>query len=103
MALAIGCTAIFFVGWDVFHPFSVRGFVTCYFAVVFIFVMYVVGKIKYLRQGKGWVKPEEADLVSGKAEIDAECRHWEEGGIEEVEKARLAKMGWFRRNMEKMW
>ncbi|KAF5002732.1 hypothetical protein FGRMN_129 [Fusarium graminum] len=103
MALAIGCTAIFFVGFDVFSPFNTRGFVTCYFAVAFIVVMYVIGKIKYLRQGKGWVKPENADLVTGKAEIDEECRQWEEGGIEEVEKARLAKLNGFRRTMEKMW
>ncbi|KAG8671015.1 hypothetical protein FPOAC1_004252 [Fusarium poae] len=103
MALVIGCTAIFFVGFDVLSPFNTRGFVTRYFAVAFILVMYVIGKIEYLRQGRGWVEPENADLITGKAEIDEECRQWEEGGIEDVEKARLTKMNWLRRTAEKMW
>ncbi|RKL31517.1 putative proline-specific permease put4 [Fusarium proliferatum] len=103
MALALGCTAIFFVGFDVFSPFSLRGFITSYFAVAFTAVMYLVGKIKYWREGKGIVSPKDADLITGKAEIDEECRHWEEGGIEEVEKARLAEMTWARRAWERMW
>ncbi|KLP21546.1 putative general amino acid permease [Fusarium fujikuroi] len=103
MALALGCTAIFFVGFDVFSPFSLRGFITSYFAVAFTAVMYLVGKIKYWREGKGIVNPKDADLITGKAEIDEECRHWEEGGIEEVERARLAEMTWARRAWERMW
>ena len=59
---------------------------------------------KYWREGRGgFVNPHDADLFSGKAEIDAECRHWEDGGIEEVEKARLANMRGIRRFWEKMW
>jgi amino acid transporter len=42
-------------------------------------------------------------LWSGKAEVDAECRHWEEGGIAENEKARLAQLPFMRRTWEKMW
>lgn len=103
MALTIGCIAILFVGFDVFSPFSVRGFVTSYFAVAFTAVMYLIGKIRYLREGKGIVDPKSADLITGKAEIDEECRQWEEGGLEEVEKARLAEMNWVRRTWERMW
>ncbi|KAG7118492.1 hypothetical protein HYQ44_005635 [Verticillium longisporum] len=56
------------------------------------------------RGGKmGFIAAKDADLVSGKDEIDEECRHWEEGGIEEVEKARLAEMSVGRRTWERMW
>ncbi|KAM0542985.1 hypothetical protein ACHAPJ_012542 [Fusarium lateritium] len=103
LALTLGCTAIFFVGFDVFSPFSLRGFITSYFAVAFTAVMYAVGKVKFWKQGRGIVSPAEADLITGKAEIDAECRQWEEGGIDEVEKARLAQMHWVRRAWERMW
>ncbi|EXA39756.1 hypothetical protein FOVG_11237 [Fusarium oxysporum f. sp. pisi HDV247] len=103
MALALGCTAILFVGFDVFSPFSLRGFITSYFAVGFTAVMYLIGKIKYWREGRGVVNPKNADLITGKAEIDEECRQWEEGGIEEVEKARLAEINWARRTWERMW
>ena len=65
--------------------------------------MYLIGKIKYWREGRGVVNPKNADLITGKAEIDEECRQWEEGGIEEVEKARLAEMNWARRTWERMW
>ncbi|KAG7410554.1 Proline-specific permease [Fusarium oxysporum f. sp. rapae] len=103
MALALGYTAILFVAFDVFSLFSLRGFITSYFAVGFTAVIYLVGKIKYWREGRGVVNPENADLITGKAEIDEECRQWEEGGIEEVEKARLAEMNWARRTWERMW
>lgn len=103
-ALFIGCLALTFVGFDIFEPFNVRGFITSYFALLFCAVMYVIGRIKYWREGRGGlVDPKEADLFSGKAEIDAECRHWEEGGIENVEKARLAELPFVRRQWEKIW
>lgn len=68
--------------------------------------MFLVGKIKYMLEGRcgyGFVKPAEADLHSGMAEINAECRQWEEGGLEETEKARLAEMPFWRRVWEKTW
>ncbi|KAF2013488.1 lysine-specific permease [Aaosphaeria arxii CBS 175.79] len=104
VALVFGCCALLFVGFDVFKPFSVRGFVTSYFAIAFCLFMFLVGRIKYWREGKGgFVSPKTADLYTGKAEIDAECRHWEEGGIENVERARLAEMPFWRRQWEKIW
>ncbi|KAI7760057.1 hypothetical protein LZL87_012428 [Fusarium oxysporum] len=85
MALALGCTVILFVGFNVFSPFSLRGFITSYFAVGFTEVMYLVGKIKYWREGRGVVNPKNADLITGEAEIDEERMQWEEGayGFEE--------------------
>ncbi|KAM5344436.1 hypothetical protein ACJ41O_012972 [Fusarium nematophilum] len=104
LALVVGCTALLFVGFDIFRPFDTRGFVTTCFAIGFAAFMFAAGKVKYWKEGRGgFVDPKEADLVSGKAEIDAECRHWEEGGIDEVERARLADLSWARRTWERMW
>lgn len=100
VAFVVGILALIFVGFDVFSPFSVRGFVTSYFAVAFAFVTFFIWKI--VKRTK-LVKPEEADLVSGKAEVDAECRVWEEGGVEERERERLAQLGLVRRMWEKIW
>lgn len=106
MSLTIGILALVFVGFDVFSPeFSVRGFVTSYFGLIFAIVMFGVGRVLFRLQGRSseFVDPKEADLWSGKAECDAECRHWEEGGIEENEKARLAEMSALRRAWERCW
>ncbi|CAI6336225.1 unnamed protein product [Periconia digitata] len=104
VALTLGCLALIFVGFDVFVPWDLRGFITSYFALAFAAVMFLIGTIKYQREGKGgFVSAKDADLYSGKAEVDAECRHWEEGGIEEVEKARIAEMPFVRRQWEKIW
>ncbi|KAG7106554.1 Lysine-specific permease like protein [Verticillium longisporum] len=105
VSLICGCTALVFVGFDVFSPFSIRGFITSYFALLWAAVMFGVGRfLVWKRGGKmGFIAAKDADLLSGKDEIDEECRHWEEGGIEEVEKARLAKMSVGRRTWEKMW
>ncbi|TEA14662.1 putative proline-specific permease put4 [Colletotrichum sidae] len=100
LALVLGVLALIFVGFDNFYPFSVRGFITSYFGLIFGIFTFVIWKV--LKKTR-FVQPKEADLVSGKAEIDAECRHWEEGGIEEVERARLAEMSVLRRTWEKMW
>ncbi|KAK7960507.1 proline permease [Apiospora saccharicola] len=100
VALVIGWLALLFVGYSSFAPFDTRSFITAYFAVGWGGFMFVAWKL--LKRTK-MVKPAEADLISGKKEIDDECRHWEEGGIEEVEKARLAQMGFARRCWERMW
>lgn len=104
LALTIGCLALLFVGVDIFEPFDLRGFITSYFPLVFASFMFVVGKIKYWKENRGgFVDPKKADLFSGKAEVDAECRHWEEGGLQESEKARLAEISFMRRTWERMW
>ncbi|KAK1963291.1 amino acid permease [Colletotrichum sublineola] len=100
LALLLGILALIFVGFDNFYPFSVRGFITAYFGLAFGIFTFVVWKV--LKKTK-FVQPKEADLISGKAEVDAECRHWEEGGIEEVERQRLSEMSVLRRTWEKIW
>lgn len=75
MAIGTGLTILVFVGFDVFVPFSVQGFVTSYFGVAFSTVAFVVWKV--VKKTK-FVKPEEADIWSGKAEVDEECKIWED-------------------------
>lgn len=99
-ALFLGCVALLFIGFDAFSPFSVQGFVTGYFCLPYSATLFVFWK---LYKGTSLVRPEEADLVSGKAEADAECAQWEEGGIEENWQRRLAAMPWWQRYWEKMW
>ncbi|KAH9884243.1 amino acid permease/ SLC12A domain-containing protein [Xylariomycetidae sp. FL2044] len=100
LALALGVLALIFVGFDVFYPFDVRGFVTAYFALAFGIFMFCLWKV--VKRTK-LVRPRDADLITGKKEVDEECRHWEEGGIEENERARLAQMPFWKRCWERMW
>lgn len=100
LAIAVGCLVMLFIGFDVFVPWSTEGFVTSYFGLAFCVVMFVFWKL--FKRTK-FVEAARADIISGKAEIDAECWHWEEGGAEENEKKRLAQMSFVRRTWEKMW
>ncbi|KAJ5122515.1 hypothetical protein N7448_003647 [Penicillium atrosanguineum] len=99
-AICIGSVTAIFNGFSVFKPFSVQGFVTSYFGLAFWVVMYVFWKVYHRTK---LVNPAEADLYSGKAEVDEECKLWEDGGWEERRKAELAQMNWGRRVWEKMW
>lgn len=99
-ALALGVLMLLFVGYDGFAPFDARGFITNYFGLawgVFMFALWKV--VKRTR----FIPSRDVDLISGKKECDDECRQWEEGGIEEVEKERLAQFGFARRCWERMW
>lgn len=98
--LGLGIFTLFFIGWNSFVPWDLRDFITNYFGVAWGILMFVLWKV--IKKTK-MVSPGDADLISGKAEIDEECRHWEEGGLEETEKARLAQMNVVRRTWEKMW
>jgi len=99
-AILIGCLTMIFIGFDTFVPWSTQGFITSYFGLAFGVVMFCFWKI--FRKTK-FIPSSQADLVSGKKEIDEECRHWEEGGLEENEKRRLAEMNLLRRCWERMW
>lgn len=100
LAIAVGCIVLLFIGFDVFVPWDTQGFVTSYFGAAFGIVMFVFWKL--LKRTK-FVDPARADIISGKAEIDAECWHWEEGGYEENEKKRLAQMNLVHRTWERIW
>lgn len=100
LSLFLGCVALIFIGFDTFEPFSVQGFVTSYFCLPYFAVLYVGWKI--VKRTK-IVNPAVADLVTGKAEADYECRHWEEGGIDANWKKQLAEMPFWRRCWERIW
>jgi yeast amino acid transporter len=100
MAIGIGCVTMLFLGFDVFVPWSTQGFVTTYFGLAFGFVMFVFWK---LYKKTKWVRPEEADIYTGKLEIDDECKQWESPEAISAEHERLASMNVVRRAWEKMW
>lgn len=99
-ALVLGCLALLFIGFDTFSPFSTQGFVTSYFCLPYSAVLFVGWK---LIKRTSFADPKTADLTSGKQEVDAECRHWEEGGIEENWKKALSEMSVGRRAWESIW
>ncbi|PWY67589.1 proline transporter [Aspergillus sclerotioniger CBS 115572] len=100
LALIIGSTVTLFNGFTVFSPFSVQGFITSYFGIAFWVVMFLFWKVWHKTK---WVDPAKADIFSGKAEVDAECRVWEGGGFLERRRMELAGMHWTRRLWERMW
>lgn len=100
IAFVLGCIFLILIGWDIFSPFDVEGFITYYFATAFGPLMFVVGK--FLKKTK-WVKPSQADLISGKAEVDEECQVWEDPAAVEKERLRLQQMNWLRRFWERLW
>jgi len=100
LALSVGCIVMLFIGFDVFVPWSTEGFVTSYFGLVFGVIMFVFWKV--FKRTK-WTNPRTCDIYSGKAEIDEECEQWEDGGLEENERMRLAQMNFARRTWERIW
>jgi amino acid transporter len=89
-AIGTGCVVTFFSGWNTFKPFDKQGFVTSYFGVAFAAFMYVLWKV--VKKTK-MVNPAEADLITGKEEVDAECRHWDENpGKERADMSRMEKL-----------
>lgn len=100
LAVIIGSSVTLFNGFNVFSPFDVQGFITSYFGLAFWAVMFVFWKVWHRTK---WVDPARADIYRGKAEIDEECRIWDEGGIEERRRQALAEMGFARRVWERMW
>jgi len=87
-------------GFDAFGPFSAQAFVTSYFCLPYSAGLFIFWKV--WRRTR-LVSPREADLLAGKAEADAECRVWEEGGLDENWRAVLAAMPFWRRCWERMW
>lgn len=98
--LLLGCLAMIFIGFDSFVPWSTQGFITSYFCLPYTAILFVFWKV--WKRTK-FVKPAEADLVSGKKEADEECRHWEEGGIQENYKRELAQMTFWKRCWNRIW
>lgn len=86
-AIGAGCAVILFSGFNTFKPFDVQGFITSYFGVAFAACLFVFWKA--VKKTK-FVKPVEVDLLTGKAEVDAECKEWDEEP--EKERAQMSRM-----------
>lgn len=99
VAVILGFSTALFNGYAVFKPFDAQGFVTSYFGLAFFVVMFAFWKV--VKRTK-WVDPATADIYTGKAEIDEECRIWEDGTWDEKHKAELAQMNIIRRMWERM-
>lgn len=89
-----GCLVLIFLGFDVFGPFSASGFVTRYFGVAYMACFYLFWKI--YRRTK-LVKASDADIWSGKAEVDRETAQWDAQDVEMANKTLVYRL-WV-----KMW
>lgn len=98
--LIFGILIVLFLGFDSFAPFSIQGFVTTYFGVFWCTSMFLLWKV--VKKTK-FVDPATVDIWEGKAGVDAECAIWENGGIDENEKQRLAQMNVIQRTWERIW
>lgn len=99
-ALGLSSITLLFIGFDSFAPFSVQGFITGYFCLPYTLTFFIGWKV--MKKTK-FVNPKTADLVGGKAEVDEECRVWEDGGVEENWKIALGEMSFWRRCWERLW
>lgn len=77
VGVVTGCVVLIFIGFDVFVPFSVQGFITSYFGIAFAAFVFVLWKVL---KRTSFIQPRNADIWSGKAEVDAECSIWEVEG-----------------------
>ncbi|CAG9982775.1 unnamed protein product [Clonostachys byssicola] len=100
MAMSLGILVLLTLGFDVFYPFDIRGFITSYFCIPYTIVLFIGWKIA---KKTSYIKPEDADFVTGKKEIDADCLRWESGGIEENWEEHLRGLTFWRRCWERMW
>lgn len=100
LAIFLGCLTLIFVGFDTIQPFDKQGFITSYFCLPYTATLFVGWK---LWKKTTLVRPKTADLFTGKAEVDEECREWEEGGIKENYEKALGEMGFWKRRWEKIW
>ncbi|KAF2714098.1 amino acid transporter [Pleomassaria siparia CBS 279.74] len=100
ICLVAGVVITLFLGFDNFQPWDLRGFITSYFGLLWGVLMFILWKV--VKKTK-MADTATADVYGGKAAIDAECSHWENGGLEENERMRLAQMGFVNRMWHKIW
>jgi amino acid transporter len=102
LCLFIGCSTSIFIGFDIFKPWSLKGFITSYFGLAWFTVMFVFWKV--FKRSK-FVNPGEVDIFAAgkKQAVDDECRFWEEGLGEEAERVSLAKRNVIIRAWARFW
>ncbi|CAG9941559.1 unnamed protein product [Clonostachys rosea f. rosea IK726] len=102
MNLILGGTVCIFIGFDVFSPFSYRGFITNYFGLFWFCIMFVFWKI--YKKTK-FVDVSKVDIYAEgrKQAIDEECRHWEDGTIDVLQHEHLSQYNMFVRGWKRFW
>ncbi|KAJ4245540.1 hypothetical protein NW762_014049 [Fusarium torreyae] len=102
LCLLIGGLTSIFIGFDIFQPWSVKGFITSYSGLAWFTVMFFFWKI--FKRTK-FVDPATVDIYADgkKRAVDEECRFWEEGFGDEVEREALAKKHVIVRTWARFW
>ncbi|KAF4337996.1 general amino acid permease [Fusarium beomiforme] len=102
LCLFIGCTTSIFIGFDVFQPWSVKGFITSYFGLGWFIFMFIFWKIFHRTK---FADPSTVDIFADgkKQAVDEECRFWEEGPGDEIERDALAKKHIVVRTWARFW
>ncbi|EWZ32763.1 amino acid permease-domain-containing protein [Fusarium oxysporum Fo47] len=102
LCLFIGGSTSIFIGFDIFQPWSLKGFITSYFGLAWFFFMFIFWKI--FKRTK-FVTPATVDIFADgkKQAVDEECRFWEEGFGDEAERDALAKKHVVVRTWARFW
>ncbi|KAM5356752.1 hypothetical protein ACJ41O_003398 [Fusarium nematophilum] len=100
--IVLGSTTSIFIGFDIFHPWSTKGFVTSYFGLAWFLFMFALWKI--IKRTK-FVDPAIVDIYANgkKQAVDEECRLWEEGLDQEIEREALQKKSVLVRAWGRFW
>ncbi|KAM6505356.1 hypothetical protein FSOLCH5_014580 [Fusarium solani] len=100
--LILGGTVCIFIGFDVFSPFSYRGFITNYFGLFWFCIMFVFWKV--YKKTKFAVAADVDIYAEGRKQaVDEECRHWEDGSISERQHEELQQLNIFVRGWKRFW
>ncbi|KAF5556459.1 general amino acid permease [Fusarium phyllophilum] len=102
LCLFIGGSTSIFIGFDIFQPWSLKGFITSYFGLAWFFFMFTFWKV--FKRTK-FVTPATVDIFADgkKQAVDEECRFWEEGFGDEAERDALAKKHVVVRTWARFW
>ncbi|EXL45411.1 hypothetical protein FOCG_12803 [Fusarium oxysporum f. sp. radicis-lycopersici 26381] len=102
LCLFIGGSTSIFIGFDIFQPWSLKGFITSYFGLAWFFFMFIFWKV--FKRTK-FVTPATVDIFADgkKQAVDEECRFWEEGFGDEAERDALAKKHVVVRTWARFW
>ncbi|KAF5592913.1 general amino acid permease [Fusarium pseudocircinatum] len=102
LCLFIGGSTSIFIGFDIFQPWSLKGFITSYFGLAWFFFMFIFWKV--FKRTK-FVTPATVDIFAeGKKQaVDEECRFWEERFGDEAERDALAKKHFVVRTWARFW
>lgn len=102
MCAILGTVISFCIGFDVFYPFSYRGFITSYFGLFWFTFMFFFWKL-YKRTK--FVDVSEIDIyLNGlKQAVDEECRHWEHGSLDAHDGEELKQRNMLVRAWKRFW